>query len=197
MICILFFFSFTSETSEKNIHNCIIYISFFFSVLSIDLKIFVQEKSCPVNLFNPKHMHLLKDRLTRDLQKLNNILPSVTPSICTPVASTEVEFLDENMKFELPHQQLLVNEDLVSSDLGAVGVQWRENSNLKQIKINPIFSVNSVDHWRYRMRHFYTLLVNWVGSKILLNQIFHMLPCMITAKEAFFDEVNLSDYCNF
>ena len=82
-------------------------------------------------------MHLLKDRLTRDLQKLNNILPSVTPSICTPVASTEVEFLDENMKFELPHQQLLVNEDLVSSDLGAVGVQWRENSNLKQIKINP------------------------------------------------------------
>ena len=93
------------------------------------------------------------------------------------------------MKFELPHQQILVNNNLVSSDLGAVGVQWRPSEDPTQIRINPIFSVNSVDHWRYRMRHFYTLLVNWVGGKILLNQIFHMLPCMITAKEAFFDEV--------
>ena len=71
----------TLEAIRKLIHSLC-------SVLSIDLKIFVQEKSCPVNLFNPKHMHLLKDRLTRDLQKVNNVLPSVTPSMCNPTGNT-------------------------------------------------------------------------------------------------------------
>jgi hypothetical protein len=162
------------------------------SVLSIDLKTFVQEKPGPVQLFEIKHMHLLKDRLSRELLKTNNSVPDPDPPTCKPMASTENDFLDEQMTSDLPHDQLLVNEALVSSDLGAVGVQWRHPSDPSdQIRINPIFSINSVDHWRFSLRHMYTLLVNWVGGKVILNQICHMLPCMITAKEALFQEVRL------
>ena len=175
----------TLETMRKLIHALL-------SVLSIDLKTFVQEKSCPVHLFEVKHMHLLKDKLTRDLLKVNNVLPEATRPLCNPVSSTETDFLDEGMSEDIPHDQLLVNENLVASDLGAVGVQWRLPNDQQKIRINPLFSINSVDHWRFRLRHFYTLLVNWVGGKVTLNQIFHMLPCMITAKESFFDEVRLA-----
>ena len=108
-------------------------------MLSIDLKIFVQERTSPVNLYNPKHMHLLKDRLTRDLQKVNNVLPPIKSASCQPLASNEVEFLNEEMKFELPYQQILVNENLVSSDLGAIGIQWRCPEDRRKIRINPIF----------------------------------------------------------
>ena len=159
------------------------------SVISVDLKTFVQEKSCPVHLFEVKHMHLLKDKLTRDLMELKNVLPEPANPICVPISSTESQFIDEGMSSEIPAEQLLVNENLVSSDLAAVGVQWRLPQDQSQIRISPIFSVNSVDHWRFKLRHFYTLLVNWVGGKVTLNQIFHMLPCMMTAKESFFDEV--------
>ena len=162
------------------------------SVLSIDFKAFVQEKSCPVHLFEVKHMHLLKDKLTRDLMKVDNVLPELTSPICNPLPSTESDFLDEESEIEIPAEQLLVNENLVSSDLGAVAVQWRHPDSPDLIQINPLFSINSIEHWRLKLRHFYTLLVNWVGGKIVLNQIFHLLPCMITAKESFFDEVIFS-----
>ena len=134
-------------------------------------------------------MHLLKDKLTRDLMKVNNVLPELTRPICNPISSTEENFLDEESDLEIPADQLLINDNLVCSDLGAVAVQWRHPDRPDYICINPLFSINSMDHWRLKLRHFYTLLVNWVGGKIVLNQIFHLLPCMITAKETFFDEV--------
>ena len=136
-------------------------------------------------------MHLLKDKLTRDLLKLDNVLPEPTSPICIPICSNETNFIDESMRDEIPHEQLLVNENLVASDLGAVGVQWRLPEDETQIRISPLFAINALEHWRVRLRHFYTLLVNWVGGKIVLNQIFHLLPCMITAKDSFFDEVSI------
>ena len=161
------------------------------SVISVDLKSFVQEKSCPVHLYEVKHMHLLKDKLTRDLLSTSNVLPETCRPVCVPVSSTETDFIDESMTDAIPHSQLLVNENLVARDLGAIGVQWRLPEDTLKIRISPLFSVNSLDHWRFRLRHLYTLLVNWVGGKVILNQIFHMLPCMKTAKESFFDEVRL------
>ena len=148
------------------------------------------DRIFPVNLYEVKHMHLLKDKLTRDLISTNNVLPEPSRPVCIPVSSTETDFIDENMSDDVPHDQLLVNENLVPCDLGGIGVQWRLPEDTSQIRISPLFSVNSVDHWRFRLRHLYTLLVNWVGGKVILNQIFHMLPCMITAKESFFDEVS-------
>ena len=173
----------TLETMRRLMHAVL-------SVLSADFKTFVQEKSCPVHLFEVKHMHLLKDKLTRDLQKVDNVLPESSRPLCVPVSSLETDFIAEDMGGDILHEQLLVNENLVASDIGAIGVRWRSPENPNLVKISPLFSINSIDHWRFRLRHFYTLLVNWAGGKVILNQIFHLLPCMMTAKESFFDEVS-------
>ncbi len=159
------------------------------AVLSIDFKTFIMEKPGPVALFEAKHMHLLRDKLTRDLQKRHNQRPEPSPPTCHPMSSNERQFISEDMTDEIGHEQLLVNEELKATDLGAVGIQWRDPSDLSVIRINPLFSLNSGYHWRNYMRHFYTLLVNWVGGKVLLNQIFHMLPCTMTAVDSFFFEI--------
>ena len=83
------------------------------------------DRIFPVNLYEVKHMHLLKDKLTRDLISTNNVLPEPSRPVCIPVSSTETDFIDENMSDDVPHGQLLVNENLVPCDLGGIGVQYR------------------------------------------------------------------------
>ena len=92
------------------------------------------------------------------------------------------------MKEDIPHHQILLNDHLEPCDTGAVAVQLRK-PNCKDVQIVPIFSVNMEAHWRYYLKPFDSILINWFGNHTLLNAILHELPCVITAKNRYIQEM--------
>ena len=97
------------------------------------------------------------------------------------------------MKDDIPNHQILLNKHLESCDTGAVAVQIKKpNSSERQIV--PIFSVNMETHWRFFLKPFGSILINWFGNHTLLNAVLHELPCVITAKNRYIQEMRQDCY---
>ena len=135
-------------------------------------------------------MHFLQIQILRS----GNEQPEPPKPICLPQTSFETKFISsQEMKDDIPNHQILLNKHLESCDTGAVAVQIKKpNSSERQIV--PIFSVNMETHWRYFLKPFGSILINWFGNHTLLNAVLHELPCVITAKNRYIQEMKQDCY---
>ena len=123
-----------------------------------------------------------------------NERPDPPKPLCLPPKSFEAKFISsKEMKEDIPHHQLLLNNNLAPCDTGAVGVQIRK-PNCDYMHIVPVFSVNMPSHWRYYLKPFESTLINWFGNHTLLNTVLHELPCVITAKNRYVQEMREDCY---
>ena len=126
--------------------------------------------------------------------RLGNEKPDPPKPLCVQRCSSETKFISpKEMDDDIPHHQLLLNHRLAASDTGGVAVQLRKpNSN--EFQIVPLFSVNMATHWRYYLKPFASILINWFGNHTLLNAVLHELPCIITARNRYINEMKEDCY---
>ena len=118
-----------------------------------------------------------------------NERPDPPKPLCLPCKTFETRFISsKEMQDDIPHHQLLLNSQLAPCDTGAVAVQIR-TPNSSDVHIVPVFSVNMHTHWRYYLKPFDSILINWFGNHTLLNAVLHELPCIITAKNRYIQEM--------
>ena len=121
--------------------------------------------------------------------RLGNEKPEPPKPLCIQRCSFETKFISaKEMEEDIPHHQLLLNHRLAACDTGAVAVQIRK-PNSTDFQIVPLFSVNMEAHWRYYLKPFASILINWFGNHTLLNAVLHELPCVITARNKYIQEM--------
>ncbi len=147
------------------------------AVTGISMKDILSDKSCPISLISyKKNLLMLRNRYCKEIMANNNQKPDPPKPICIPGSSRETLFLSLAMKDEIPAEQLLVNFGLSSNDMGAVALECRFEEEKKGVKLIPLVTISMID-WHASIQYLFTILINWVGSKDLLEKMWLATPC--------------------
>ncbi len=144
----------------------------------------INERSSPVALVPCNKLVTLRNVFSKEIVANGLSVPELPEPLCRIVRSAEQEFLSTDMDGFLTSGQLLSNPGLAIRDTAAVGVRCSDpRPEAKASLILTLFSVNMVD-WTFFSRHFYTVLVNWMGSKSKLTDVVRVTSCGMTAQRA-------------
>ena len=159
------------------------------SVTGTDVKSLLADKSSPLHFIPPSKLSLVKNTVTKGLIIAGE--PEPYNPICVSHKSHETHFIAPEMK-NIPHDQILINDMLVSSDLGGLGVYICDPDTGSNM-ILPIFTVNSTD-WKQMAKNFFAILISWFGSKENFQTALLQIPCGQEAKEHVMREIKEECY---
>ncbi len=141
----------------------------------------------------------LRNKYSKEITDNDNREPEPPPTVCSPGRSREGQFLSPNMEAEVPGRQIMVNFGLEPVDMGAVAIECRvpksEDRDIRGNRLVPLFTVNMED-WRLTVRLFFTLLVNWVGTRDLLEELWLATPCGAQGENEIHHEIKMECHHN-
>jgi hypothetical protein len=154
------------------------------AVTGVTVKDLVSEHCSPVALIPSSKMPTLRNAYSKEVIANEYQLPDPPKLLClSDTTSREEDFLSSEMADLIPYGQLLINADLSMRDTAAIGVLCRDSERDSKVAlIMVVFAVNMTD-WTFYTRHFYSILVNWVGSKSTLTEVVRRTSCGITAQQ--------------
>ncbi len=164
------------------------------AVTGASMKDILSDKGSAISVISyNRNLLTLRNRYSKEIIANNNQMPEAPKPICFPGKSKESHFLSATMEEEVPADQILVNFDLAPVDMSAVALECRFDGSAAcngatGNKVIPIFSVNMED-WRITIRFLFTILINWVGSKDLLEEMWLATPCGVQGERMIHHEL--------
>ncbi len=167
------------------------------AVTGASMKDILEDKGSSISVIShSRNLMTLRNRYSKEITASNNQMPEMPKPICFPGISRETQFLAPGMDDEIPGDQILVNYDLAPNDMGAIALECRiEDGNTISNKLIPLFTVNMED-WRLTTRFLFTVLINWVGTKNLLEDMWLSTPCGTQGERMLHHELKEECYQN-
>ncbi len=182
--------------SNINIHDMRELLHSLMAVTGASMKDLLADKGCSISVITSKNVMTLRNQYSKEISANNNQMPEMPKPICFPGCSRETQFLAPDMDEEIPGEQILVNYGLAPNDMGAVALECRitEDDKVKN-KLIPLFTVNMSD-WRLTVRFLFTVLINWIGTKSLLEEMWLATPCGTQGERMLHHELKEECYHN-
>ncbi len=171
------------------------------AVTGATMKDILSDKGSSISVISyNRNLLTLRNRYSKEIIANNNQMPEVPKPICFPGRSRETHFLSAAMEDEVPADQLLVNFGLAPNDMSAVALECRFDGSEasggdRGNKLIPIFTV-SMEDWRITIRFLFTILINWVGNKDLLEEMWLATPCGVEGERMIHHELKEECYQN-